>query len=402
MGKRTNRPAPPYYEQFDTSDTSEDGEMNLPRTESSPSLWSVIKNQSTHIIRLQTANDRLICRLLAMGEVDEDELFNDNEEDQVDAEESEFESNPELIILTAQNRQIANFQRRNDELTEMLSIQEQEHEKSQQLGVETPTTRALFDLFGCLSDLTSKSEDETDSSVDDPINKPRPCTSTGITHPKPKKKKHTSKRKFCDDSSSSGSNLLESLSDVHSRGISQDTLVDETNNNFHPHKKQKCEPSSSDDTDDEFCSNVAAVVEPSMQCETDTSSGAEADDEESSSDTEVDDSFEVELEDDGSLGMYNQETMVVSSEVESVERQRQFGSSNHSRLVYRGLDGNFERNTDDNNGRSIAVENQSNPATNDDTMENETDYNMNNNMNNNLNNKEDDSPDTSFDPAPIR
>ena len=74
MGKRMSGrpiPFPPYDLEYDDSDI--DNEIVLP-SDDDPSIWSVITNQNRQLIRMHSANDRLITRLLALG-VNDTEVF---------------------------------------------------------------------------------------------------------------------------------------------------------------------------------------------------------------------------------------------------------------------------------------------------------------------------------------
>ena len=238
--------------------------------------------------------------------------------------------------------------------------------------VESLSAYELSQLFGDFeSDFDSG--ETSDSSIDDPINNPQPSTSTGITHPKIKKKK-LSKRKFNDGND-------------EDYVLSQFILQEEALKRFQSQKKQKitCPNEGSSDSDGENNSGLMAYVEL-LQFQ------------EYMRDTDCNDNYDWEA--------FSQETIPVSSGFEPVEHP--CGSSNHSQQLQSGLD---KEDTNENEGGNNIDSTDANAENNTDEemldtlielySRNDNNYNVNNNnninSNSNNNKNKDDSPDSSLD-----
>ena len=386
MGKREKRPAPPHlYNLSDEEDID-------PPTDSDPTISGIIAELSRHFTRLQSANDRLICRLVALG-VDENEIVDETNDEEGD-QPANFESSPLLTILTNHNRQIARVERRNAELTALVNAKEAEVAQStaEHVNVETPSTYDLFDLFGVLeSDFDSSEEETSDSSVDDPINNPQPSTSTGITHPKPKKKR-LSKRKFSD--------VTDDRSGVADSVLSQYTQQRDALEHFSANKRQKtmADAGGSNDSDDENSRALLSYVELLQFQE--YMEGI---------DSVFEDLWEAEILDVPTQNVSNQEPTEVVDECESVEHP--VGSSNHSHQLQSNLDnrdinGNANKSRMTNSTDTAAFDNIEDQilhelfsSANESNMNNNNSDNNsdNNNYINKNNSNKDDSPDSSVD-----
>ena len=126
MGKRSGgKPAPPSWERAD--DIDEDDEITMP-SDDSPTVWSIITQQTRDIERLQSANDRLIARLLAAG-VNESLVFEDAEENT--QEPSDYiELSPLTILLRNNNNQIAKLEKKSEQLNALLISKETEQSQN--------------------------------------------------------------------------------------------------------------------------------------------------------------------------------------------------------------------------------------------------------------------------------